>query len=38
VEKHTEADLTNGRPLLFLKTGNGLSILEEAMKERQEEE
>jgi hypothetical protein len=38
VERYTVADLINGRPLLSLKTDNGLSILEEAMKEREEEE
>jgi hypothetical protein len=38
VERHTVADLINGRPLLSLKTGNGLLFFEEAKKEREGEE
>jgi hypothetical protein len=37
VERHTGADLINGRPLLSLKTGNGLLFLEKAKKEREGE-
>jgi hypothetical protein len=38
VERQTGADLTNGGPLEPLKTGRGLLFLEDARRERREEE